>query len=164
MPNLLKPPAARKENHLISPPRQPSLPTSLLQAGQGEFVAKERSPYQSELDYFKANPRVGGMAAEDGLIIINPYSALSDAEKNAVRLNEAARLYMRMNGAPGFALTDEQRQKLIGTGYENMDPGTQAATIAARIMSGDPSGGAPTPEQRAFVEALRGKIRLSPSR
>lgn len=55
----------------------------------------ERTPYQSELDYFKANPTVAGMATEDNRVIINPYSNLTKDEKNSVFQNEKARIIMR---------------------------------------------------------------------
>lgn len=109
--------------------------------------------YPGEDDYFRNNPHVAGMAAEDDSIILNPYSKISDEEKQAVMLNEAARVHMRRNyDAPRFDLTPEQTQNL-GNYSKNMDDIRQ--TIAARILSGDPSAGKATPEQLEYVQGLR---------
>ena len=51
-----------------------------------------REPYASELDYFKKNPSVSGMATEDNKVILNPYSNLKPEEYKAVVINETARL------------------------------------------------------------------------
>lgn len=113
-----------------------------------------REPFQSELDYFQKNPHVAGMAAEDDRIIMNPFSKLSDTEKQAVIMNEAARVHMRQGliPAPTFALTPEQEAAF--SGY-SADPRDRAATVAARILSGDPSALQPTPEQLEYVKGLR---------
>ena len=110
--------------------------------------------YPGEDDYFKKNPHVAGMAADDDRIIINPYSKLSDAEKQAVMLNEAARVHMRRGTMqpPRFALTPEQ-EKAFATYSKN--PVDRASTVAARILSGDPSALQPTPEQQEYVQQLR---------
>lgn len=117
----------------------------------------ERSPYQSELDYFKANPTVTGMATEDNRVIINPYSNLTEAEKNSVFQNEKARIIMRTNekAKPKFSLTDEQKKFLDGNTYKYASPQDRAATIAARILTSDPSAGKPTKEQLEFVDKLK---------
>lgn len=120
-----------------------------------------RVPYPTEDAYLKNNPSVGGMMTEDGKIILNKYSNLSPAEKEAVYNNESARLYMKANGVPSFDLTPEQIQNLSSTHYGNADVKDQLATIAARIYSGDPSAGKPTPEQLAYVDRLRQGIRDS---
>jgi len=109
--------------------------------------------YPGENEYFKKNPHVAGMAAEDDRIIMNPYSTLTDTEKQAVMLNEAARVHMRRNyDAPRFDLTPDQMSTL-GSYSKNMDDIRQ--TIAARILSGDPSAGKATPEQLEYVQGLR---------
>jgi hypothetical protein len=41
-----------------------------------------RKPYAGELDYFKNNPSVAGMATEDNKVILNPYSRLTPANTN----------------------------------------------------------------------------------
>ena len=109
--------------------------------------------YEGENTYFKENPHVAGMAAEDDKIIMNPYSKLTDREKQAVMMNEAARVHMRRNyDAPRFDLTEEQLAKL---GKYSQDVNDIKQTIAARILSGDPSAGQPTPEQLDYVQGLR---------
>jgi hypothetical protein len=110
--------------------------------------------YPGEDDYFKKNPNVAGMAAEDDRIIMNPYSKLSDSEKQAVMLNEAARVHMRRGTMqpPRFALTPEQESAFAK--YSD-NPVDRASTVAARILSGDPSALSPTPEQAAYVQQLR---------
>jgi hypothetical protein len=116
-----------------------------------------RTPYQSELDYFKANPTVTGMAAEDNRVIINPYSNLTESEKNSVFQNESARIIMRTDekAKPTFSLTDEQKKFLDSNTYKDASPQDRAATIAARILTGDPSAGKPTKEQLEFVDKLK---------
>ena len=109
--------------------------------------------YPGEDDYFRNNPHVAGMAAEDDRIIMNPYSKLTDAEKQAVMVNEAARVHMRRNyDPPRFDLTPDQITAL-GNYSKNIDDIRQ--TLAARILSGDPSAGKATPEQLEYVQGLR---------
>lgn len=108
--------------------------------------------FPGEDKYFKANPNVAGMAAEDGKVILNPYSKNSADEQKAVAVNEAARVYMQKNGIkPDFKITDEQRKQFDGTPYAK-DEQAMRETIAARILSGDPSAKTATPEQQAFVD------------
>jgi hypothetical protein len=110
--------------------------------------------FPGEEDYFRKNPHVTGMAAEDDKIILNPYSTLTDREKQSVMLNEAARVHMRkgLMPAPRFNLTPDQEQRLSGYS-KNLDDIRQ--TLAARILSGDPSAGAASPEQLEYVQQLR---------
>lgn len=109
--------------------------------------------YPGEDVYFKENPHVAGMAAEDDRIIMNPYSKLTEAEKQAVMLNEAARVHMRRNyDAPNFDLTPSQMETLGGYSKDMNDI---RQTIAARILSGDPSAGQATPQQLEYVQGLR---------
>lgn len=119
-----------------------------------------RRPYPGELEYFRSNPRVSGMATEDGRVILNPFSDLSPQEFQAVAVNEAARLLMRKDRSlsPDFELTPEQKKMLEGTSYINTDDIDRKATIAARIFSGDPSGGIPTEQQKQFIERLRKRL------
>jgi hypothetical protein len=111
--------------------------------------------YPGEETYFKANPNVAGMAAEDDRIILNPYSKLSPTEKNAVMMNEAARVHMRRGlvEPPRFDLTPEQ-EKAFAT-YGDRKPDTMRQTLAARILSGDPSALTPTADQLEYVQRLR---------
>jgi hypothetical protein len=116
-----------------------------------------RKPYQSELDYFLKNKNVGGMATQDNKVILNPYAKLKPEEFQSVAANESARLVMKQDESmrPDFALTPEQIGFLDSTSYKQANQLDRNATIAARIMSGDPSAGKPTQEQLDFVEKLK---------
>jgi hypothetical protein len=101
----------------------------------------ERRPYlyDGEMSYFRANPHVAGMAADDDRVVLNPFSKNTQQGQDAVALNEAARVYMRRNAlAPNFSVTPQQSQQFLGTAYQN-DPENMRRTLAARLMSGDPS-------------------------
>ena len=124
----------------------------------GLFGAPERNPYAMERGYFYANPHVAGMAAEDNAVVMNPYSQLSPQELNAVRLNESARINMRQQGYPDFDLTPEQNAYLDTTEYRNAPLQERSATIAARELSGDPTAGITTDQQRMFVKLLRQRM------
>lgn len=109
--------------------------------------------YPGEDEFFRKNPTVTGMAADDDRIILNPYSTLSDKEKEAVIMNEAARVHMRRNfEKPQFNLTPEQQAKFKNY---SQNPEDVRATVAARILSGDPSAGTATAEQMQYVQRLR---------
>ena len=131
------------------------MPGKVADFQQGVYGIGLRDPYESELQYFKANPYVGGMAAEDDKIILNPYSPLKQQEKEAVMRNEAARVHMRsgLMPRPNYDLTPEQTEtfKSYGTG----DVNDIRQTIAARIFSGDPSALNSTEAQKAYVDQLR---------
>jgi len=124
-----------------------------------EFIAgiPIREPFKGELDYFRKNPSVAGMATEDNKVIINPFTALNEQQKQAVALNEAARVWMRTKKeyAPDFALTKQQEQFLDTTTYRSASKSERMATVAARLLSNDTSAGAPTAEQSLFVARLR---------
>ena len=129
----------------------------LLSAGfpkgvYGVGVREQLEP--GEEAYFKANPHVTGMAADDDKIIMNPFSTLKDNEKQAVMMNEAARVHMRnkMVEAPNFELTPTQAKKFA---EYSQDPNDIKQTIAARILSGDPSAADVTPEQQAYADKLK---------
>ena len=99
----------------------PNLPLlSGAYGGRPNMVAAEpqsiygyqiRKPFAGEDKYFKGRPDVGGMAAGDNRVIINPYSPISKEMKDLVRTNETARLAMR-NGypRPDFELTPKQQE------------------------------------------------------
>lgn len=114
-----------------------------------------RNPYPTEDDYFRKNPKVAGMAAEDNRIIMNPYSPLSERERSAVMMNEAARVHMRtgLAPAPRYDMSPAQLKAFAGYGTNNLDDIRQ--TFAARVLSGDPSAIEPSPEQTAYVQQLR---------
>jgi hypothetical protein len=128
-----------------------------FRAGGDVVKGLMRKPEDSELEYFKNNPNVTGMATEDNRVILNPYSKLTDKEKEAVALNEAARIKMRTDKslAPNFELTPSQAEFLNSNTYKQASDADRKATIAARILSGDPSAGTPTEEQTQFVNKLR---------
>ena len=116
------------------------------------FGYKVRKPYKGEDDYFKNNPNVTGMAAEDDQIIFNPYSKNIDLD--AVGKNEASRLWMRKkNIDPPFKLTEKQMEFFKGTPYEN-DPTAAKQSIIGRIISGDPSAQDVTPEQIGWADRI----------
>jgi len=116
-----------------------------------------RKPYQSELEYFKKNPNVSGMAAEDNKVILNPYSDRTPKEFQNVANNESARILMRTNlkYSPRFELTDQQKSFLDSNSYRNAPEDARKATIAARVLVGDPSAGIPSNEQTLFANELR---------
>ena len=117
-----------------------------------------REPFQGENDYFKANQHVGGMADfGSNKIVMNPYSNLSPQEKQSVMQNEHARLIMRKNNiVPDFDLTPEQASAFKD--YGGGDPRAIKETIVGRIISGDPSAGKYTPEQKAFANNIMKRI------
>lgn len=117
-----------------------------------------RSPYPGEDAFFKRNPSVGGMAAEDGQITLNPYSPLSPEERKAVARNEAIRLHQRELGMRyTFPLTRQQGQSLAGTSYAANDDAARE-TIVARALTGDPSAGDLTDDQRAAAAMTQAHI------
>lgn len=123
------------------------------------FGYEIRTPFDSELEFFKKNPSVTGMAAEDGRIILNPFSELDSAAQNAVATNEAARLLMRENKIkPDFDVTDEQRSKFKGTVYEQ-DEEALKETILARAVSRDSSAGKLTPRQKEWANLVGSQLR-----
>ena len=108
-----------------------------------------------ERHFFAGNPNVGGMAADDNQIVLNPYSKLKDTEKQSVALNEAYRLKMRQqNIIPEFALTPEQETTFRGTPYEQ-NPLEARRSLVARMLTGDPSAGRVTPEQQFWMNKVR---------
>jgi len=95
------------------------------------------------------------MAAEDNKVILNPYSDLTEKERQSVVVNETARILMRQDDfRPDFDLTEEQKKFLNSTNYKDASPEDKAATIAGRILSGDPTAGSPTKQQLDFVNKL----------
>jgi hypothetical protein len=113
--------------------------------------------YKGEHDYFKKNTHVSGMAAEDGVIIFNPYS--TGINYGSVGQNEAARLWLRENKvAPKFNLTPAQIESFKGTEYEK-DELASKHSILGRIISQDPSAGEITPMQRNWADWLLKNLR-----
>lgn len=123
-----------------------------MENGRGIFaLVRLREPFESEAEFFLRRPDVEGMASDDGHVVLNPYSRLSPEQKASVALNECARIFMRDNQfRPEFDITDEQYQcfRNYGTISDIRE------TIAARLLSGDPSAGSPTDAQSVFVRDL----------
>lgn len=124
---------------------------------QSIYGYKIRKPFGGEDKFFKSRPEVGGMAAEDGKIVLNPYSPLKEQEKMQVAKNEAIRLWMRDNKPEiPFEITKEQSKAFSGTEYGS-SPQALKETIAARILTGDPSAMA-TPDQQSAADKIMGEI------
>ena len=135
------------------------LPAGVLLPMDKIFGYEIRTPFDSELDFFKKNLNVTGMAAEDGRITLNPFSDLDPAGQKIVAVNEAARLLMRENKIkPDFDVTDDQRTEFKGTPYEN-DENALKETILARAVSGDPSAGKLTPRQKEWAKLVGAQLR-----
>lgn len=117
-----------------------------------------RQPSLSELQWFADNRKTGGMMTPDGRVILNPHSGLNQDQRTAVLYNEAARLRMLDNRA-SFALTPQQQAAFADYG----SPQDQRDTIAARILSGDPSAGAATREQQSWVRRNLGVGQYGPA-
>lgn len=116
-----------------------------------------RKPFPSEDQFFKKRTEVAGMAAEDGKIVLNPYSPLSDQQKSAVAKNEAIRLWMRDNKPDlPFDVTPDQARAFQGTEYAG-NPQALKETIVARILTGDASAMA-NKQQEAVANQIFSKI------
>lgn len=117
-----------------------------------------REPVESEVSFFKKNPNVGGYADfGSGSVVLNP-NPQKNVNTDAVYINEAARLAMR-NGQiqpPDFDITPQQQQYLAGTHYGTAPKLNQMETIIGRILSGDPSAGDITPQQKEYALRLGG--------
>jgi len=113
-----------------------------------------RQPYKSEEDFFQKSPHVTGMAAEDSMIVLNPFSFLNSDARMAVARNEAARLFMRENKMKfDFSPEPHQRESFAGTEYANNDHDLNS-TILARAISGDQSSGKLSKRQQEWVDWL----------
>ena len=111
---------------------------------------KERKPSTSELDFFRRSG-VPGYAAEDGSVVINPVQQ-PGVNYESVRINEHVRLLIRGGKVqpPNFQITTAQQQRFKD--YGSLDD--IRATIAARLVSGDPSAGEATEEQRSYMNSI----------
>lgn len=117
-----------------------------------------REPYDSELSYFKSNRNVSGMATEDGKIILNPYSGLSEMERHSVLVNEATRLFLRDNPEYGdiFEVLPHQREQFKGTPYyDKKNERDLKHTLIGRIISGDPSANTANRQQIAIANKIK---------
>jgi hypothetical protein len=131
----------------------------LLQNMDKIFGYEIRTPYDSELDFFKKNLNTTGMATEDGRIILNPFSDLDPASQKSVATNEAARLLMWENKIkPDFDVTEEQKNAFKGTAYEENEEALKE-TIVARAIAGDPSAGKLTARQKEWANLVGAQLR-----
>jgi len=114
-----------------------------------------RKPYKSELDFFNKTG-IPGYAAADDRVVLNP-NAENNVNMDSIHKNEASRIIMRTRPdmVPPLDLTDEQTGFLDATTYKAASPEQRAATIMARLISGDNTGGAPTSNQLEFMNRLR---------
>jgi hypothetical protein len=151
-------------NALMTPVQAASpsaAPQNALMPPRPDVSHLMRQPYPGELQYFQQNPRVGGMATEDGRIILNPYSPLKPHEQAAVAQNEAARLAMR-GMAPPPVMTKDQSGYLAtvhdGQPYGGGNDTAQRETIIGRYLSGDPSAGQMSPEQTSYAAEVARQI------
>ena len=127
---------------------------------QSVYGYQIRKPYKSEDDFFANNTETTGMAAEDGRIVLNPYSKLSKQSRARVAENEAIRLFMRdKNINPKFKVTPEQKEFFKGTSYGQ--PGNDEfmrQTLVARILTKDKSAQNVTDEQRKVAQEVMAQI------
>lgn len=133
---------------------------NLLMAGQFDRPAQsplgvqERVPYPGEVDFFKSSG-IPGYAADDDQIVMNPFNRSPVASRDAVRMNEAARVRIRQTGAPTFDLTPDQTNYLNSIPYySTASDQDRKSTMAGRLISGDPSAGQGTPDQQNYVNNL----------
>ena len=128
------------------------IPMSNLNYKNSKDIVRKKL-YSGEDKYFKENPNVTGMMTEDNKVIINPYSNLSDEEKQVVIRNEIIRLNFKNNNIiPNIKITDKQREFFKNTPYETNEDAMKQ-TIMARVLTNDPSVN-PTQEQIAAAAKL----------
>jgi hypothetical protein len=142
-------------NNIISKNLIGSNPNMVSVKPESVYGYEIRKPFSGEDAFFKSRPEVGGMAAEDGKIVLNPYSPLKDQEKAQVAKNEAIRLWMKDNKPKiQFDVNDKQMQSFAGTEYGS-NPQALKETIVARILTGDPSAQASKDQVAAANEIMR---------
>ena len=128
--------------------------------GENFYGYQVRNPFPGEMDYFKNNAHVAGMAAEDGKITLNPYSMLNVEQRASVAKNEAIRLWMKDNDfEPKFNVTPAQLNLFKGSDYSKPENVLHLKhTLISRYLTGDPSAGELTPLQKHWAEILRSKL------
>jgi hypothetical protein len=118
-----------------------------------------REPTESEQEFFKSRPEVGGMMLmpDEFKYTLNPYSPLSKQEMEGVKKNELARLIMSRAGVPEFDVTPDQQESFgkMSQGKSYGLPEEIRATILGRILSGDPTAMAYTPQQKQYADMLQ---------
>lgn len=126
--------------------------------GQENKYPLLRSPYESEIEYFKKNPNVAGMATEDEKVIFNPYSSVHPKYSENIYKNEASRILMKNSkNRPSFDLTEEQKK--IFKGYGNDQDIRE--TIVARALSEDESTGNLTDNQKKYIDFFKNEYENS---
>lgn len=122
--------------------------------GQLEESYPLRNPTHSEVEFFRKRPEVAGYAADDKTVVLNPFSVLSDEQKQSVMLNERVRQFIRDEN-PTFSFTISKHQREFARKNEyGSDESALRATIISRLLSGDSSLGPYTTEQRQAARKL----------
>lgn len=122
-----------------------------------------RDPYPSELLYYMNNRNVAGQFGGgsgnlgDKTITLNPYSQLTNSQKDWVAKNEAARMWMLENEYAAPEATAAQKRSMQGTLYGNNQKALNN-TMLARVMSGDPSAIEPSFLQKNASNYVYGKL------
>lgn len=113
-----------------------------------------RKPFPGEDTFFKTRREVAGMAAEDGKIVLNPYSPNTPEQQKAVAKNEAIRLWMEQKKVePKFNVTPEQAKAFAGTEYGKPENVLHLKrTLIARWLTGDKSAPPPTDMQKQWAD------------
>ena len=121
---------------------------------------EERSPFDSELEYFRRNPNVSGMATEDNRIIINPFIQLNPQQKESVLKNEATRLFLRNKKYKyDFNITPEQKRLFSNTIYGKPENEYHLkSTILSRGLTGDKSSGVLSQRQQEWVNWIKKQL------
>jgi len=112
----------------------------------------QRQPFPSEMQFFQQRPEVAGYAADDRSVVLNPNFGGS---QESVLANERFRhLFQDNPGMLPSEMTALPHQVPSQQYAEN--PQALAATIIARLLSGDPSAAPYTWQQsEAAMKVLR---------
>lgn len=113
-----------------------------------------RSADPSEDNFLRQNPNVSGYAADDGRVVLSPYSSLSDDQKQSVALNEAARHTQWNQGVlHSFPLTSEQEKFFERSPYASQ-PQQARHSVVARLISDDQSAAPYTDAQKMAAHGV----------
>ena len=120
---------------------------------------EQRQPFPSEIEFFNRT-KIPGYAADDNRIVMNPMD-LPGVDKEAVKKNEALRIYIRQEQPELPDLTAEQKEYIRSNpSYSGADEYSQRATILGRLASGDPTGGTPSEAQKDFLKKTTSKYKI----